>query len=353
MPIYELSQDAIRPIPASTFRDVDVLERQQLQRAIRECIEVISPDTLVIAEEFGEWEDSRRRIDLLGIDKDANLVVIELKRTEDGGHMELQAIRYAAMVSAMTFQHVVNVHQRYLKSIDQDTDATRNLLEFLEWEEPDEEAFAQEVRIVLATSAFSRELTTAVLWLNERGLDIRCVRMRPYSDGGRILLDVQQVIPIPEAEQYQVRLREKSQSERASRKTGRDLTKFDVIINGAAHEALTKRQAAYVVVRHFVDAGISPEEITNRVTFKKRAFISVPGEIGDEDDFRRLCSEEAESRGKRFDYRRWYTSPDRLMVFDGKTYALTKMWGTRTALWIQELRAAFPSIEVTVAPHEN
>ena len=55
-------------------------------------------ETLVISEEFGEWEESRRRIDLLGLDKDANLVVIELKRTEDG---ELQSIRYAAMVSTM------------------------------------------------------------------------------------------------------------------------------------------------------------------------------------------------------------------------------------------------------------
>ena len=37
----------------------------------------------MIAEEFGEWEDCRRRIDLLGIDKGANLVVIELKRDEE------------------------------------------------------------------------------------------------------------------------------------------------------------------------------------------------------------------------------------------------------------------------------
>jgi RecB family endonuclease NucS len=44
----------------------------------------------LVAAEFGDWEDSRRRIDLLAIDKAANLVVIELKRTEDGGHMELE-----------------------------------------------------------------------------------------------------------------------------------------------------------------------------------------------------------------------------------------------------------------------
>lgn len=105
-----------------------------------------------------------------------------------------------------------------------------------------------------------------------------------------------------------------------------------------------------MVARHFVDAGTSPEEIVNRMTFKKGAFVSAPGEIGDEEEFRRLCAEEAESRGKRFDYRRWYTSFDRLIVFDGKTYALTKMWGPRTALWISDLQAAFPEIEVQVNP---
>lgn len=350
MPIYELAGESIRPIPTSTFRDVDVLERQQLQRAIRERIDVISPDTLVIAEEFGEWEDSRRRIDLLGIDKSANLVVIELKRTEDGGHMELQAIRYAAMVSAMTFQHVVKVYQRYLQAAGEDADAAGNILEFLEWEEPDEEAFAQEVRIVLAAAAFSRELTTAVLWLNERGLDVRCVRMRPYNDDNRILLDVQQIIPIPEAEQYQVRLREKSQRERASRSSGRDLTKFDVTIAGNTHETLTKREAVYTVVRGLIDAGISPQQIMEAVSFKKNVFISVVGEITDEETFVSLYTRDAEARGKGFEPARLYTAAERLFIYDGRTYALTKMWGSRAAEWIEELRAAFPDVDVVLEP---
>ncbi len=58
---------------------------------------------------------SKRRVDLLAVDRDANLVVIELKRTEDGGHMELQAVRYAAMVSPMTFTQAVEVYGHYLE----------------------------------------------------------------------------------------------------------------------------------------------------------------------------------------------------------------------------------------------
>src|SRR4051812_40227804 len=91
---------------------------------------------------------------------------------------------------------------------------------------PDEDRFAQDVRIVLASAEFSRELTTAVMWLNERDLDIRCVRLKPYADNGRVLMDVQQVIPLPEAADYQVRIREKEARERTSRREQSELEKL-------------------------------------------------------------------------------------------------------------------------------
>ncbi len=191
MPIYEFASEEIRPLLKTTFSQMQLQERRDLQRLLRANISVVAPDTLVIAEEFGGWDESRRRIDILGIDRDANLVVVELKRTEDGGHMELQAIRYAAMVSTMTFDQAADVFGRYLAQIgDADTDARAELLDFLGWNEPDEDAFAQDVRIVLASAEFARELTTSVLWLIERGIDIRCVRLQPYDHGGRVLVDV-------------------------------------------------------------------------------------------------------------------------------------------------------------------
>lgn len=217
MPIFEITQSAIRRLNETTFSAAGVRERAELQRLLRSNIEVVSTDTLVISEEFGDWEDSRRRIDLLGLDRDANLVVIELKRTEDGGHMELQAIRYAAMVSTLTFEKVVDIFSSYLRRIGKEADARTTILKFLGWEGPDEDVFAQDVRIVLASAEFSKELTTAVMWLNDHGLDIRYVRMQSYDDGGRLLVDVQQVIPLPEAAAYQVQVREKEQRGRQER----------------------------------------------------------------------------------------------------------------------------------------
>jgi RecB family endonuclease NucS len=107
MPIYEMTDKEILPVKETTFNFAGLQERRDMQRLLRDHIEVIAPDTLLISEEFGEWDDSKRRIDLLALDKEANLVAIELKRTEDGGYMELQCLRYASMVSTMTFDQAM------------------------------------------------------------------------------------------------------------------------------------------------------------------------------------------------------------------------------------------------------
>jgi RecB family endonuclease NucS len=113
MAVFEITQDRIVPLQPTSFSDQGLRERGDLQRLLRDQVHIIDPDVLVVSEEFGGWEDSRRRIDLLGVDRKARLVVIELKRTDDGGHMELQAIRYAAMVSTMTFEKVVCAGSTY------------------------------------------------------------------------------------------------------------------------------------------------------------------------------------------------------------------------------------------------
>src|SRR6266849_5041668 len=104
MAIYSFENESLHELPKTTFSREGILERRHLQAAIKRNVEIVAPGCLVISEEFSEWLDSQRRVDLLAIDKNANLVVIELKRTETGEHLELQAIRYAAMVSTLTFK---------------------------------------------------------------------------------------------------------------------------------------------------------------------------------------------------------------------------------------------------------
>jgi len=53
------------------------------------------------------------------------------------------------MWSAMTFGRAVEIYGRYLESTgDEDKDALSSLLGFLEWNEPQEKDFAQDIRLI-------------------------------------------------------------------------------------------------------------------------------------------------------------------------------------------------------------
>lgn len=225
MSIFEITTNSLIPLSDTSFGAEGIYERKDIQRLLKQNISVLSNDLMVITEEYGEWVESNRRIDLLCIDTNANLVVVELKRTDDGGHMELQAIRYAAMISKLTFRQLVQAHQEFLaKNSLEVAAAESSILGFLRWDEPNEEAFANEVRIILASADFTKELTTTVMWLNEHDVDVSCIRMRPYRlQDGRLLLDVQQIIPLPEAMDYQTQIREKEQAGRQSRSERYDI----------------------------------------------------------------------------------------------------------------------------------
>jgi hypothetical protein len=210
--LYRVAPDRFESVPRTTFAAASLLERRDLQRLLRRDISPVGDDLMVIAEEYGDWEDSNRRIDLLCLSKDADLVVVEIKRTEDGGHMELQAIRYAAMVSGMTFEQAVHA---YARTSGLETEpAQAALLDFLQLDSDEVAQLSGEVRIILVSADFSTELTTAVLWLNEHDLDITCLRLRPYRLGNDVLIDATQIIPLPEAADYAVKVRAQEHEKR-------------------------------------------------------------------------------------------------------------------------------------------
>lgn len=247
MAIYSFDNNSLQKVETTTFDSEGILERQHLQAAIKQKIEVIAPNCIVISEEFSEWSGSQRRIDLLAIDKEGNLVVIELKRTETGEHMELQALRYAAMVSTLTFSRATEIYQKYLISIGSENNAEANLIEFLGWEEPQEDDFGLDVRIILVSANFSKELTTSVMWLNERNLDIRCVRLIPYKHQEKILVDIQQIIPLPEVESYQVKIKKQSEERRDARKSSKDYTRYQF-----QDDFFNKRKLVLAVIQYWV-----------------------------------------------------------------------------------------------------
>ena len=338
MAIYRVAAGQAIRVKETSFQAEGILERRDLQGMFRESIGMLIPDALVLAEEFGDWEDSRRRVDLLCLDRSARLVVVELKRTEDGGHMELQAIRYASMVSHMTFAAAVRAHSRFLDEYGIEGDAEQRILEHLGWEEPQEEEFASEIAIVLASAEFSRELMTAVIWLSEHDIDIRCIKLKPYRLGDDVLVDVVQIFPLPEAADYQVRLKEKEREERRSRIQNRDLTRYRLKVGGEVHDRLPKRRLALLVIREAVNRGADPLDV-----YPGGGWLIVAGHQN-EDGILNMKRDEGSSKSKAASF---FTKDDELLRSGGKTYAVTKMWGERTLSVVDRILSQFDMDDVS------
>lgn len=337
MPLFEIQPEAIVAVPTTTFAMEQVLERADLQRLLRAHIGVIADDVLVVSEEFGAFTEARRRIDLLGLGRDGRLVVIELKRTSDGGHLELQALRYAAMVSAMTFADVVDHYEQYLARVEPDAvDEARGRL--AEWLDDGEDAtLSREVRIVLVSSGFDREITTTVLWLTDiYGLDIQCVRLSPYKVGDRLLVDVQQVIPLPEASELTVQLRRRETQARAARADNRDWTTYVITTPDGASAPLRKRWAVLEMVTALHRAGVAGESLA-RVLPRSR-FVDLDGVLSGQALIDALV---ASYPGASARIGGWFIEHP---LHDGdRTWVLSKMWGTKTQPTLERLVQLAPS----------
>jgi hypothetical protein len=326
--LYEMSSGELTAVPSSTFAAEQVLERADLQRALREHIGVLDPDLLVVAEEFGDF-DVRRRIDLLCVDRTGHLVVVELKRTEDGGHMELQALRYAAMVSAMTFEQLTETYQRHLAAVNpvHADDARRLLSDWLEEAGGEDTVLDRRVRIVLASAGFDTQITTTVLWLRDvHGLDITCIRLTPYRVAGKLLLDVQHVIPLPEAAELTVQLRRRETAAQAAQTSdGRDWTTYVITTPTGETGPLRKRRAILALAVALHAAGVDPAEMARVLPGGRSRMVAVDGEL-DGDQLKAAFV--AAHPNASSDLGRWFL--DTPLPRDGRTWVLSKMWGTNT-----------------------
>lgn len=349
MAIYKLQNEKIIELQKTTFASEKIDERNDLQQYFLNSIDVIEPDLFVIANEFNDWQDSRRSIDILCIDKDANLVVIELKKTEDGGHMKLQSIRYAAMISNMTFSKAVRSFKKYVEKqglkIENPED---EILHFLEWDEPKEEQFGQDIRIILVSADFSKEITTSVLWLNERELDIKCIRVKPQRDNGNLYFDIQQIVPLPETQDYQIKIREKVSEERQSRRDSsyRDFSKYNVTINGIEENNLSKRRAMFFVISNVIKSGIKPEDLFD-IT-KSNRWIWVEKACKTRSEFEK---EDIKNR-RTYDPSRWFVEDNELFVIGERTYAFSNQHSKEAFSLISRIFVKYPELFGTIEVNE-
>ena len=227
--LYSLPEGIEGEVEALTISSLSSLgakEVQHLQRWIRNCPEMLGEPLVIIACELNAFDKTRDRLDLLAVDENGRLVVIELKRDDSGSSQDLQALRYCAYVSALTSQQVLELLMDYrrrwcdqpdmsLKEAEQvmDQHCGMSMLQEIDQDE--------QPRVILLAGHYRPGVTATCVWLRRNfNMDIRCLQLAAHQSGNQTLLSVAQLLPLPQAEEFEVRLALKHQNAQ-SRRAGR------------------------------------------------------------------------------------------------------------------------------------
>ncbi|GAA4295798.1 DUF4268 domain-containing protein [Nibribacter koreensis] len=213
--MYLINPDtnSLSKVDQVTFTDLQYSERYHLQEWLAKNPETLGEDFLIIQKEFSGFDDTSERLDLLALDKQYNLVVIENKLDDSGRDVVWQALKYASYCSTLSGTDIIQIYQGYLEKYFPGEQAIEKLHTFFENDDDYEQKLNQEnsLRIVLVAARFRKEVTSTVLWLLNYGIKLQCHRVTPYKMGEKALLNVEQIIPLRDAEDYTIRLAKKAQ----------------------------------------------------------------------------------------------------------------------------------------------
>lgn len=218
--MYTIDKGAnrINRIEEKSFSDLGFRERENLQEWLENNPASLGEELLIIQKEFDGFNDTKERLDLLAIDKQGNLVIIENKLDDTGRDVTWQLLKYASYCSSLNKSQILNIYQSYLYKIGSKKTAEENISEFFEGNDIEEISLnkGQTQRLVLVAGNFRKEVTSTVLWLLNYSLRIQCFKVTPYQLGEQLLLNVEQIIPMKEAEDYAIRMAEKTQDDISS-----------------------------------------------------------------------------------------------------------------------------------------
>jgi hypothetical protein len=208
----------ITKLKEMSFSELGYTERNHLQEWLANQPDALGEELLIIQKEFDGFDDTKERLDLLAIDKQGSLVIIENKLDDSGRHVVWQSLKYASYCSALSKFKIAEIYQKYLDKTDPGKDAKPLICEFLGKEDFEEVVLnpGNDQRLIMVAAEFRKEVTSTVLWLLKHKVLVKCFKATPFRDGPDLFLTVEQLIPLPQAEELMIGISEKEVDEQSS-----------------------------------------------------------------------------------------------------------------------------------------
>ena len=276
--MYQIDKttNSITALSAKGFGVLGFNERAHLQEWIAKCPECLGEELLILAKEFDGFDETKERLDLLALDKQGGLVVIENKLDDSGRDVVWQALKYASYCSSLSKSQIVAIHQSYLAK-NGGGDAREKIEEFLEHEDFENVILnsGTDQRIILVAANFRKEVTSTVLWLLQHRVRLQCIRVTAFDNGSQLFLNMEKIIPTPEAEDFMIGVAEKEKEQQVTEHT---LVKREKLRLAFWEQTLAALENAGATLYsnvspskdHWLDAGSGVSGVPYRMIFSQK-----------------------------------------------------------------------------------
>lgn len=270
------TQNRLSRLVQKRFSDLNLRERDHLQEWLANQPDALGEELLIIQKEFDGFDATRERLDLLALDKDGNLVVIENKLDDSGRDVTWQALKYTAYVSPLKTTDIVTIYQQYLDRYCGGGNAAQQICEFMEVEDLTEVVLnpGNDQRMIFIAANFRREVTATVLWLLSRGIRAQCFKVTPFILGEELIIDVQQIIPTPEAADFMIGMSKKDTEEKIAHDTQKKrhqlrLDFWDAALDQLRTDGVTLYQNISPTKDHWLSAGSGMRSCPYQMIFSR------------------------------------------------------------------------------------
>lgn len=145
---------------------------------------------LIISRQASAFQEEKKTIfpDLLGIDKDGNLVIIELKKGRTPREVIAQLLEYAAWANDLSDEKIYDIASSYFKSIDIKKEIEELFIETFETEEIPN--LNQRLRLFIAAEEISPSVSKVCRFLRQvHGVDVNCIQFNIFqTESGEVLV---------------------------------------------------------------------------------------------------------------------------------------------------------------------
>lgn len=117
-------------------------------------------------------------IDLLGIDKTGNTVVVELKRDRTPRETIAQLLEYASFVENLDYSQLNDIYQDYS---GEESSLEDYYQQYFQSESDENISFNKSTKLIIVAQEVSKEIRQTALFLRRKGIDIYCMEFKYFE----------------------------------------------------------------------------------------------------------------------------------------------------------------------------